>query len=292
MTVWPQAFFLPAGPVAGDQRFCIFHPAHKADHTSRARGLVLYLHPFAEELNKSRRMAALQARALARAGFAVLQLDLKGCGDSAGDFGQASWQDWLHDVTVGYQWLNSQEASGATTSCPYPPFWLWGLRAGCLLAVEAAKQLPVPCNFLFWQPPSDGKPLLQQFLRLKAAGDMLAGETKGVMTSMRQQLATGSSVEIAGYTLSAALATGLERAILLPSAATTTLQRVEWFEVSSREDASVSPVSANTINQWNALNYEITSHVVRSPAFWQTSEIEEAPELISTTTTALLRVSP
>lgn len=47
------------------------------------RGSIVYIHPFAEEMNKSRRMAALQARALTLAGFAVLQLDLIGCGDEA-----------------------------------------------------------------------------------------------------------------------------------------------------------------------------------------------------------------
>ena len=65
------------------------------------RGRLLYLHPFAEEMNKSRRMAALACRALAAAGFAVLQIDLRGCGDSSADFGDASWADWQADVRVG-----------------------------------------------------------------------------------------------------------------------------------------------------------------------------------------------
>ena len=40
---------------------------------------------WAEEMNKARRMAALQARLLAENGYAVLQIDLHGCGDSSGD---------------------------------------------------------------------------------------------------------------------------------------------------------------------------------------------------------------
>jgi len=78
-----EPFFLPA---SRGERFCIFHPAAGA-----LRGAVLYLHPFAEEMNKSRRMAALQSRMLAARGIAVLQIDLFGCGDSSGDFGDASW---------------------------------------------------------------------------------------------------------------------------------------------------------------------------------------------------------
>ena len=69
---------------------------------------MLYIHPFAEEMNKSRRMAALQSRALAQAGYAVLQIDLLGCGDSSGDFGDATWQSWVSDVVLGCQWLRSQ----------------------------------------------------------------------------------------------------------------------------------------------------------------------------------------
>ena len=48
------------------------------------KGSILYLHPFAEEMHKSRCMAALQARHFAQAGYAVLQVDLTGCGDSSG----------------------------------------------------------------------------------------------------------------------------------------------------------------------------------------------------------------
>ena len=80
-----ESFFLPIDEGRNGQRFCLFHRAH-GDVT---KGSILYIHPFAEEMNKSRRMAALQARALAKAGYAVLQLDLLGCGDSSGDFGDA-----------------------------------------------------------------------------------------------------------------------------------------------------------------------------------------------------------
>ena len=49
-------------------------------------------------MNKSRRMAALQARAFAEMGFGVLQIDLFGCGDSSGDFSDARWDIWKQDL--------------------------------------------------------------------------------------------------------------------------------------------------------------------------------------------------
>ena len=81
----PKPFFLPSGD---GQRFCLYHPAVNAQGVAPL-GHVVYVHPFGEEMNKSRRMATLQARALAQAGFSVLQVDLLGCGDSSGDFGDA-----------------------------------------------------------------------------------------------------------------------------------------------------------------------------------------------------------
>ena len=49
-----EVFFLPVGD---GQRFCIYHPSQ----TPVERGAVLYVHPFAEEMNKSRQMPLQQA---------------------------------------------------------------------------------------------------------------------------------------------------------------------------------------------------------------------------------------
>ena len=267
-----EAFFLPASLGRPGQRFCIFHAAQGPE----PKGCILYIHPFAEEMNKSRRMAALQSRELARAGYAVLQIDLLGCGDSSGDFGDATWDDWLKDVAQGAQWLLSKVDA---------PLWLWGLRAGCLLAAQAADQLSRPCDFIFWAPSTAGKTLLQQFLRLKVAGDMLAGNAPNVTDSLRQKLACDESVEVAGYALSPGVAQGLEHANLAPPLAqhASNGRRVEWFELSTREGAALSPASAKTFISWTDAGFAVRSHVVNGPAFWQTSEIEEAPALVIAT---------
>ena len=266
----PEVFFLPIDGERG-QRLCVHHrPQGPA-----ALGAIVYVHPFAEEMNKSRRMAALQARAFARAGYAVLQIDLLGCGDSSGDFGDATWADWVGDVVAAATWMQHRYAQ---------PLWLWGLRAGCLLACEAAQRIDPPCNLLLWQPPATRKLLLQQFLRLKLAGDMLGGQAKGAMDKLRAQLAAGEAVEIAGYSLAPALASGLESAIL---AAPPVHGQIAWLELSTREDAALLPASERVIEQWQRAGHELTTHVVQGPAFWQTSEIEESPALIDATLAAL-----
>src|SRR5688572_7026689 len=147
-----------------EERFCILHRPADAQ---RSRGAVLFVHPFAEEMNRCRRMAALQARAFAEAGWTVLQMDLFGCGDSAGDFSAASWQAWLDDVVDAAAWL--RENSGERLV-------IWGLRAGCLLAAQAARRIEPAADLVLWQPVSSGKQFLQQFLRLKLAAQLMSKE--------------------------------------------------------------------------------------------------------------------
>jgi exosortase A-associated hydrolase 2 len=273
----PEPFFLQAdaGPLV--QRFALHHAP-----PSDVRGLVVHVHAFAEEINKSRRMAALQSRALAAEGFAVLQIDLLGCGDSAGDFGDATWARWVADVVHGCAWLCQHHASASATTLP---LWLWGHRAGALLAVQAAQQLARPCNLLLWQPATSGKAVLQQFLRLKLAGDMLGGQAKAAMAQLRAALAADQPVEVAGYTLHPALCSGLEQATLQPPAMAA--GRVEWFELSLQHDAALPPAAANAAERWRQAGWALRTHVIDGPAFWHTAEIEDAPALLQATVAAL-----
>jgi uncharacterized protein len=271
-----QAFFMP-GPAG--QRFCIYHPPRGA--LLRAR--VLYIHPLAEEMNKSRRMAALQSRALAQAGCAVLQVDLLGCGDSAGDFADARWDAWLSDVVRACVWLRAQTAGAVAQA----PLWLWGLRAGCLLAQQAALQLDEACHFLFWQPAWSGRAVLQQFLRLQLALDMLHGSAKGGVQRLQRQLQRGQPVEVAGYTLSPALAQDLEHAVLTAPRATSQSQRVLWFELSAVRPPRLSVMPEDLHAQWHRPGLQLLRHSVCGPAFWHSSEVEVVPELLDATTAAL-----
>jgi exosortase A-associated hydrolase 2 len=263
-----EAFYLNRGE---GQRLCVYH----APERQSALSAVVFVHAFGEEMNKSRRMAAQQARRLAMAGHAVLQIDLKGCGDSSGEFSDATWDEWVNDVLAAHAWLRERTQA---------PAWLWGHRAGCLLACEAAKRLDEPCNLLFWQAPVSGQLLVQQFLRLKAAGNLADGQGKQVLETLRTQLAAGLTVEIGGYETAADLLNPMAQALLTPP---DRKARLEWLEVSTRPEASLSPVGTKALDQWRTAGWQVNGQVVAGPAFWQTTEIEDAPALFDATVAAL-----
>ena len=264
-------FFLPA---QGGQRYCLLHlPAPG----QAARGGIIYIHPFAEELNKSRHVAAMQARAFAALGYSVLQLDLYGCGDSSGDFGDARWSIWRNDLHLACAWL-ARRVDG--------PLTLWGLRLGALLALDyAARAEQAPARMLLWQPVLSGAQHLNQFLRLRVAGEMLQdGGASGGTAALRARLQAGEVLEIGGYELHPALALAVEGVDAARLAAPPC--RVDWFEMVPEVGRPPPPASARLVDSWRVGGGDVRLATLAGPAFWTTQEIAEAPALLDASANA------
>lgn len=294
----PRALDLDLSRYGSGRCFALLHRP-----VGPARGIVVFAHPFAEELNKSRRMVALQARALAGQGLWVLCPDLHGCGDSPADLVDADWDGWITQLAACAAWLR-----GAAGGDAAGPLWWWGLRHGALLAAAAARQAEPAGGFLFWQPPAQGKPLLQQFLRLRVAAQMVSGDHRGVLAELKAGLQAGQAQQIAGYTLPAAVANGLDAATLAPpEAADGRGAQVLWFELSSataapaQADGSATeppgqpgppqplPASRPVIARWQQAGHAVQATVLPGPAFWATTEIETADALVDASTAALVQ---
>ena len=264
-----EALFLDAAP---GRRFGLFHPPARP----ACRGAILYVHPFGDEMNKSRRMAALQARALATAGFGVLQLDLYGCGDSSGEFRDARWDLWKQDLATASAWLHERLGQ---------PVSVWGLRLGALLALDYAHDAAQPvAGLILWQPVLSGSTFLTQFLRLRVAGDMLAGDDGAGTAALRAGLGAGETLEIGGYQLAPALAAAidaLDAGALLPACP------VAWFEVVAQDGRQLPARSARLQADWQARGIALKAHVVAGKPFWATQEITESAALVETTVAAL-----
>lgn len=245
---------------------------------SSPSGSLLFVPPFAEEANKSRRMVALTARALADAGFLVLRVDLLGCGDSAGELRDASWADWEGDLERAWSWLQ-REAKGRTM--------LWSLRAGALLAASLSVRLDLPAAHLLWQPVTSGRNYLNQFLRLRVAAEAVAtgeGRDRATTSALLTRLRAGETVEVAGYELPPDVALPVSSVELaLPQASTS----IDWIEVDSREPPSLLPASLARAELWRADGLIVNAKAVSGPPFWQTQEIEDCPALVSATLEAV-----
>ena len=261
-----SAFFLPAEP---GNRFCIYHPADGGAGCS-----FVYAHPFCEEMNKARRMAALQSRRLAAAGYAVLQIDLFGCGDSSGDFAEARWEIWKRDLQIALGWLKSRLDG---------PLGLWGLRLGATLAADVARDPPVPIEqLLLWQPVSNGEQFLTQFLRLRLAAEMLAdGAAQSGVRELRETLARGVPLEIAGYDLHPRLAAEIDAASFADPVPV--VERVHWLEVTAAVDAKLSPASRRALEAWRSRGLDVRATAVTGEPFWSTIEVTECEALLAAT---------
>jgi exosortase A-associated hydrolase 2 len=263
-------FVQSAGFAAGDggPRFrLVSEPA-----THPARGTIVFVPAFAEEMNKSRRMVARMARLLAGDAWRVVQRDLRGCGDSAGEFGDAGWEDWVEDVRT--------ELAAAADG----PVWLWCSRAGALLAAAALPACP-HAGLLLWQPVLSGAQHLQQFLRLHAGARIVGSAKVDGGPSPLARLRAGEAVEVGGYVLNPALAGGLERAgFELPDGYT---GHVLWFEVSAEAVPALTIPSARAIERLRERGIAIEAQVVGGPSFWQTQEIEDCDALLAATRAAL-----
>lgn len=236
------------------------------------RGRVLLVPPFAEELNKSRRMLALVADALAAAGFTSILVDLYGTGDSAGDFGDARWSTWLADLDTACRRLGEQDDL---------PLGVLAVRTGALLARDWLATRPRPAQTLaLWQPVCAGELFLTQFLRLRSMAAKLAGREEPVK-ALRAQLDAGTALEIAGYGLAPALAQALaERRLTAPVPAATTIRA---WEIGSGE---TTPALASVVADWQDAGGDVVAAVVPGEPFWSTQEIAECPALIAATVAA------
>jgi exosortase A-associated hydrolase 2 len=258
-----------AGP--NGQLFSVYH-APQPDRPTI--GAIVYLPPFAEEMNRSRRMAALQARLLAASGVGVLLLDPFGTGDSGGEFADTRWRIWLDDVSAASDWLAARLPG---------PLGLLGLRLGGTLAVAAAARAPGRFQRLvLWQPVSDGKTMLTQFLRLRVAAAMGGAETRETTDQLRAALATGQALEVAGYAIAPELAAALD-ALRLDALSVPAGLTIDWLEVAPEAGRTPSPAAQRVIEQWRSQAIAVSAASVVGQQFWTTQEITLAPALLAET---------
>ncbi|MFZ5609463.1 MAG: serine aminopeptidase domain-containing protein [Pseudomonadota bacterium] len=262
-----RPFFLPVGE---KRLFCLAR--------GPARGtVVLFAPPFAEEMNRSRRLLHDCANALAAAGLGSLLFDLSGTGDSSGDFTAATWEGWRDDIAAAAHHLAQQGAESLI---------LVALRLGALLALETLPRLSLPVRHIILVAPQlDGAAALRQFLRIKTTRDRFLRHEEEMASPparLEDALAHGAMVEVAGYGLSPVLTDALGKAVPPPRIGA----HVTLIECA---DTATTPPSRQDIKTREALDAiapSLACHRIIAPRVWAQNEPAPAPALAACVTSS------
>lgn len=230
-----------------------------------AEHAVLFLPPFAEEMNLSRAVVARQARMLTEAGYFVVLLDYFGTGDSEGEFDEARVPGWLNDIEATLVWIGQKQRSSVT---------LWGLRLGGLLAAHYVDDRGAEAvdRLLLWKPVINGHQLMNQFFRLKQMSEMMQGRGDDQINWYRRCL-EGETVEVAGYPMSSGLVSQISALSMQPS---TWMEKVRviWIEAASEK----VPLTASRLHaQWPG--DRLTIEACTGVPFWQVPDTYDADSL-------------
>jgi len=182
-----ETFYIRSGEF---NLLCTFQPSN-----GEARFALLLVHPFGEEKKSAHRAFVETARALARLHVATFRFDMRGCGDSEGDFARVRLDDWLEDVAAAWDTFRER--------LPDVPAGLLGLRLGASLASRACRRLDDVRALVLWQPIVEGRSeLLADLRRLFIQEMMTHGRSRGRREDIIARLERGGdAVTLDGYPL-------------------------------------------------------------------------------------------
>ena len=254
----------------------LFGVLRRAAETDRC---VIFVPPFAEEMNKCRRQVTETARLLAAHGYSTLVIDLYGTGESSGDFCDATWGRWQENIASAFRWASSNNLVVNA---------LVATRIGCTLAADtlAATGLSVGRS-IFLQPIEDGSAFLDQFLRLGAASSILQGKNNENTNSLKQRLQNGETIEIGGYPLSSALAEDINR-LKLSDSLCASLGKLWIFEVGRAAGVALSPDRKCIESAALQKGISTSSDRILGQPYWSSTEIVVDSDLCQTTVDAIV----
>ena len=159
---------------------------------------LLVIQPLFEEMNRCRRLLAQVTGALAERGIRSWIPDLPGTGDAER---VADWDEWISTTLRVHANLGSQHSNNVA---------ILAIRGGCLLTPTTIAR--------YLLSPTSGASLLRDLLRSRAAADREAGLTTR-LDSLSADLASGTTLDLAGYAMTSSLASALEAAAIDTSGA-------------------------------------------------------------------------
>ena len=241
-----------------------------------ARGpVVMFVPPFGEEMNKSRRILHLQAKDLGSKGIVSWLPDLYGTGDSEGEFREATWEKWLQDVEDVLAEIVAQENREV---------WFIATRLGCALAQHFLDRSGMQISgVILWQPVISGKKYISQLLRIRLIQEKQSGAANANTAVIRERLRSDKILEIGGYELNHNLFAKIEQ-IDMVKRSWSGVRDVFVVEVSSDPDSPPALDSNRAMKNWTSQGYNVHSMKVQGAPFYGASEIVVNHDLIAATT--------
>ena len=233
---------------------------------------VLYLPPFAEEMNRSRRTIAALGRTMAERGLGLFVLDLFGTGDSAGAFEEATWAGWLADAAAAVCFIRAEGRGIAG---------VMGLRTGALLALATAHEQRLE-RVMLCQPVASGRAYLTGLLRSRVAAGQAGDGPRATIAELRGLIAAGSGIEIMGYALSSTLWDELAE-LQLAEIGAGFAGRVDWLHLAG--GGALPQKTADEMSRLaGIIAGKLVSRTIAAPAFWLLEETPPADRFVAATT--------
>ena len=172
---------------------------------------VVFVHPFMEERQDAHPFLRSLAGRVSARGLWALRFDLHGCGDSEGEWEDATVASWLEDIRAACDFIRAQSGVQRVILC--------GVRFGATLAALATIDDEKPALALI-QPVVKGVAYSMDMLRAYVAAEMVLTKKAGVTRdSLVERLRLGQTVNVFGYHLTAAQFDGLRDIDLMQSLA-------------------------------------------------------------------------
>lgn len=160
--------------------------------------------PFAEEKKSSQRMLVDLASTLAAGGRPVLFFDYLACGDSEGEFKEATITTWIQNTRDAVNLLKTRSS--------VEKVGLIGLRLGCYMALSALEECENGSTAVFIEPVLDPGTYFKQALRQKLMKELITdGKTSSRRHELINQLVASESIDFDGYEISPLFYADLQR---------------------------------------------------------------------------------
>lgn len=238
---------------------------------------VIFVPPFAEEMNRSKRMYVLCARLLADAGIHSICFDFAGTGDSSGKWGDYSFQDWQQNLIDVYRW-----AKNIT-----PTISLITLRDSALISLDLIKRNEIHIDkCVMWDPIDNGEVLIRQLVRMKIASAMADDLKKITTQEVTETIEKEGYLEVGGYHVSSNLIDAV-RSQMIADSVEGVLDSTELHWMTTGKSISNAkqqlPISLTKLNLNEKLLAKLTLHSVNDVRFWMQQEVTISPLLLRET---------